>query len=108
MNKEHMRSLTITCDSNENVIDSLKTLPNWEFLDGDVPGSHHLLKNGDTKIYLRVVANNIVNTTNVLPQDLSESLPSFHNDVLQTLAEELRKKNIAHSMNISDSDKAKL
>lgn len=104
-----MRSIVIYSKADESVLDELKSLSNWTLLKGTISGGHpYFLKNGDNEVHLRIIADNVIQTSNILPQDHSKNHPDFQNDLLNTLSMELRNKNLEHSWNISDSDKAKL
>lgn len=109
MNEEHMRSIVAFGDGADDLIEKFNALPNWNLKTGDVPGSYsHLLQQGDTKIYLDVKAGNVIKTANVYPQDQSSCHPDYHNDVLQSLSDDLHSCGIEHVLNLSASDEAKL
>lgn len=104
-----MRSIVIYNDSNESLLDKLNNLSNWTLSKGTIAGGHpYFLKNGVNEVHLCVIADNVIRTSNVLPQDHSLDHPNFQNDVLNTLSMELSNKNLEHSWDISDSDIKKL
>lgn len=104
MNEENMRRIVIFGKGEFDVLGSLKNLDNWSLQRNQFEGHPYYLQNGETKIYLRIIANNVISTSNVLPQDHMERHPSFKDEVLQSLVADLNEKNIENILEISEND----
>lgn len=105
MSTKFRRLLFIVSKKGEDdVLDFLKSLPNWDYNEVNMMGTHQqFLKNEKIEIYIRTgFKDNAYMTSNILPQDTnSESAPDlFKDDDLYKLYQDIikeRKNNKQYS-----------
>lgn len=108
MDQKDMRSLVIYGDQNFQAIEELNKLENWKLHKNEQDGHPYFLQKGEAKIFIRLTAENVANTSNVLPQDLENTPVELANDALLSLASDLEKANIEHTLDFSENEKSRL
>jgi len=105
-NQMQMRSLLIYGEEGVNLLEKLSNVPGWTLeplgIDG---GCEHCLSRGNEKIALRIIAPNIVSTSNVLPHDWQHDQAKA-NELLKQLSNALTDADIANSITASENDLA--
>lgn len=108
MDPKDMRSIVIYGDQNFQVLEGLNKLEHWKLHKNEQNGHPYFLEKDEEKIYIHITAENIANTSNVLPQDLKNTPVDLANDALLSLSSDLEKANIEHILDISENEKKSL
>lgn len=101
-----MRSVLIYGAERNILLDQLSSIPGWELKPLGIEGGHeHCLSKGDEKIALRIIAPNVISTSNVLPYDWERNQDKA-NTLLNELSKALTGAGIENVVSASDDDLA--
>ena len=105
-NTNEMRSIIIHVDKDESVLEKLTGMNDWKLEPLGITGGHeYCLTNGSEKVALRLDADNVAMTSNVLPHDWDHDQVSA-NKTLKELSKSLTDAGIQNSITASEVDLA--
>lgn len=105
-NQRRMRSVLIYGAEGNNLLDQLSSIPGWDLKPLGIAGrQEYCLSKGDEKISLRIIAPNVISTSNVLPYDWERNQDKA-NKLLNELSNALTAAGIENVVAASDNDLA--
>ena len=106
MKENEMRSVLIYGKEGVKLLEKLSDVPEWKLETlGNSDGHKYCLSNGEEKVALRVIAPNVISTSNVLPHDCASDQDKA-NAVLKKLSQNLDSAGIENVIAASDVDLA--